>query len=157
MLPNSHFVQVGGGLRKVEAPQGGTKWHKAAGDSGKVWCEAKNEDGSRLVSFHTWEKNTCWMLPRYYYHSQTHETRWEPPSGGFLSIKEQRELRGEKEEVVQAGSDEEEDEEEKEEREKQALLAAHQAKKQQVEQSEAHRLETIEFKIASTNYQRLAL
>ena len=88
------------------------------------------------------------MLPRYYYHSQTHETRWEPPSGGFLSIKEQRELRGEKEEVVQAGSDEEEDEEEKEGREKQALLAAHQAKKQQVEQSEAHRLETTEFKIA---------
>ena len=88
------------------------------------------------------------MLPRYYYHSQTHETRWEPPSGGFLSIKEQRELRGEKEEVVQAGSDEEEDAEEKEEREKQALLAAHQAKKQQVEQSEAHRLETTEFKIA---------
>ena len=87
-------------------------------------------------------------FPRYYYHSQTHETRWEPPSGGFLSIKEQRELRGEKEEVVEAGSDEEEDDEEKEEREKQALLAAHQAKKQQVEQSEAHRLETIEFKIA---------
>jgi len=115
--------KVSGGLRKVEAPQGGTRWHKGAGDSGKVWCEAKNEDGSR-----------------YYYHSQTHETRWEPPSGGFLSIKEQRELRGEKEEVVQAGSDEEEDEEEKEEREKQALLAAHQAKKQQVEQSEAHRL-----------------
>ena len=85
------------------------------------------------------------VFPRYYYHSQTHETRWEPPSGGFLSIKEQRELRGEKEEVVQAGSDEEEDEEE---REKQALLAAHQAKKQQVEQSEAHRLETIEFKMA---------
>merc|ERR1712013_848679 len=101
--------KVSGGLRKVEAPQGGTRWHKAAGDSGKLWCEAKNEDGSR-----------------YYYHSQTHETRWEPPSGGFLSIKEQRELRG--------------DEEEKEEREKQALLAAHQAKKQQVEQSEAHRL-----------------
>jgi len=115
--------KVSGGLRKVEAPQGGTRWHKAAGDSGKLWCEAKNEDGSR-----------------YYYHSQTHETRWEPPSGGFLSIKEQRELRGEQEEVVKAGSDEEEDEEEKEEREKQALLAAHQAKKQQVEQSEAHRL-----------------
>ena len=87
-------------------------------------------------------------FPRYYYHSQTHETRWEAPSGGFLSIKEQRELRGEKEEVVEAGSDEEEDDEEKEEREKQALLAAHQAKKQQVEQSEAHRLETIEFKMA---------
>ena len=58
---------------------------------------------------------------------------------------------------MQAGSDEEEDEEEKEEREKQALLAAHQAKKQQVEQSEAHRLETTEFKIASTNYQRFPL
>ena len=43
--------------------------------------------------------------------------------------------------------EEEEDEEEKEEREKQALLAAHQAKKQQVEQSEAHRLDTTEFKI----------
>merc|ERR1712088_806034 len=114
--------KVSGGLRKVEALQGGTKWHKAPSDSGKLWCEAKNEDGSG-----------------YYYHSQTHETRWEPPSGGFLSIKEQRELRGE-EEVVQATSDEEEDEEEKEEREKQALLAAHQAKKQQVEQSEAHRL-----------------
>ena len=48
LLPSLHFVQVSGGLRKVEAPQGGTKWHKAAGDSGKLWCEAKNEDGSRL-------------------------------------------------------------------------------------------------------------
>merc|ERR1719285_1475426 len=96
--------KVGGGLRKVEAPQGGTKWHKAAGDSGKLWCEAKNEDGSR-----------------YYYHSKTHETRWEPPSGGFLSIKEQRELRGE-------------------EKEEQALLAAHQAKKKQADKSEADRL-----------------
>ena len=47
-LPSSHFAKVGGGLRKVEAPQGGTKWHKAAGDSGKLWCEAKNDDGSRL-------------------------------------------------------------------------------------------------------------
>ena len=53
-------------------------------------------------------------FPRYYYHSQTHETRWEPPSGGFLSIKEQRELRGEKEEVVEAGSDEEEENSEEE-------------------------------------------
>merc|ERR1711862_772292 len=88
--------KVSGGLRKVEAPQGGTKWHKAAGDSGKLWCEAKNEDGSR-----------------YYYHSKTHETRWEPPSG-FLSIKEQRE--------------------------QQIFLAAHQAKKQQADKSEADRL-----------------
>ena len=47
-LPSSHFTKVSGGLRKVEAPQGGTKWHKAAGDSGKLWCEAKNDDGSRL-------------------------------------------------------------------------------------------------------------
>ena len=49
-LPSSHFAEVSGGLRKVEAPQGGTKWHKAAWDSGKLWCEAKNDDGSRLKS-----------------------------------------------------------------------------------------------------------
>ena len=49
------LLQVSGGLRRVEAPQGGTRWHKGAGDSGKVWCEAKNEDGSRLASLHTWE------------------------------------------------------------------------------------------------------
>ena len=55
MYVQRFLLQVSGGLRKVEAPQGGTRWHKAAGDSGKVWCEAKNEDGSRLVSFHTWE------------------------------------------------------------------------------------------------------
>jgi len=116
--------KVGGGLRKVEAPQGGTKWHKAAGDSGKMWCEAKNEDGSR-----------------YYYHSKTHETRWEPPSGGFLSIKEQRELRGEdKEAAAQAGSDDDEDDEDREKKEEQALLAAHQAKKKQADKSEADRL-----------------
>jgi len=118
--------KVSGGLRKVEAPQGGTKWHKAAGDYGKLWCEAKNDDGSR-----------------YYYHSKTHETRWEPPSGGFLSIKEQRELRGEEKEVLlQAGSDDDEegDTEDKEEREEQQFLAARQAKKQQADKSEADRL-----------------
>ena len=66
MLPNSHFVQVGGGLRKVEAPQGGTKWHKAAGDSGKLWCEAKNEDGSRLRpgSILLADKNLILPLPQ---------------------------------------------------------------------------------------------
>ena len=56
MYVQRFLLQVSGGLRKVEAPQGGTRWHKAAGDSGKVWCEAKNEDGSRLVSFHTWSR-----------------------------------------------------------------------------------------------------
>ena len=82
------------------------------------------------------------LLPRYYYHSKTHETRWEPPSGGFLSIKEQRELRGEddKEGVVQAGSDDDEDDEERKAKEEQTLLAAHQAKKKQADKSEADRL-----------------
>merc|ERR1719341_384335 len=56
-----------------------------------------------------------------------------PPSGGFLSIKEQKEL-------VQADSDDDENEEEKEEREQHTLLAAHQAKKQQADKSEADRL-----------------
>ena len=80
-------------------------------------------------------------MPRYYYHSKTHETRWEPPSGGFLSIKEQRELRGDEDkEGVQAGSDEDEDDEERKEKEEQALLAAHQAKKKQADKSEADRL-----------------
>ena len=129
---------MSGGLRKVEAPQGGTKWHKAAGDSGKLWCEAKNDDGSRLKSV-IFESEKPDLLLRYYYHSKTHETRWEPPSGGFLSIKEQRELRGEEKEVVQADSDDDENEEEKEEREQQTLLAAHQAKKQQADKSEADR------------------
>ena len=55
MYVQRFLLQVSGGLRKVEAPQGGTRWHKGAGDSGKVWCEAKNEDGSRLVLFHSWE------------------------------------------------------------------------------------------------------
>ena len=126
---------MSGGLRKVEAPQGGTKWHKAAGDSGKLWCEAKNDDGSRLKSV-IFESEKPDLLLRYYYHSKTHETRWEPPSGGFLSIKEQRELRGEEKEVVQAGSD---DDDNDEEREQQTLLAAHQAKKQQADKSEADR------------------
>ena len=89
-------------------------------------------------------------MPRYYYHSKTHETRWEPPSGGFLSIKEQRELRGEEKEVlVQAGSDDDgEDDEDKEEREKKTLLASYQAKKMQAEKSEADRLP--ELKLNST-------
>merc|ERR1711971_531642 len=70
------------------------------------------------------------------------ETRWEPPSGGFLSIKEQRELRGDedKEGVVQTGSDDEEDDEERKEKEEKALLAALQAKKKQADKSEADRL-----------------
>ena len=55
--------QVSGGLRKVEAPQGGTKWHKAAGDSGKLWCEAKNDDGSRLKSVYFLSLKT-WSSPQ---------------------------------------------------------------------------------------------
>ncbi len=54
----------------MQAPKSGTKWHKE-----KAWFEAKTEEG------HT-----------YYWHVETHESRWTEPPEGFFSVKEQEEV-----------------------------------------------------------------
>jgi len=60
-------------LRKVEAPKSGTKWHNPP--TPKLWSEAKTEDG-----------NT------YFWHAETHESRWDPPPEGYLSIQDQEDI-----------------------------------------------------------------
>ncbi len=54
----------------MEAPKSGTKWHKE-----KKWFEAVTEEG------HT-----------YFWHVETHESRWDAPPEGHFSIKEQEEI-----------------------------------------------------------------
>jgi len=62
-----------GKLERVEAPKGGTKYHKP--EDAKKWFEAKSEDGTI-----------------YYWHVETHQSRWQPPPEGYLSIKDQEEI-----------------------------------------------------------------
>lgn len=57
LIPSSLSGAFDPTRKAVEAPKGGTKWHK---DQPKQWFEAKTDDG------HT-----------YYWHVDTHESRWE--------------------------------------------------------------------------------
>ena len=61
-------------LKSVTAKTSGTKWHKDQGGP-KQWFEAKTDEG------HT-----------YYWHVESHESRWTPPEEGYLSIKEQEDI-----------------------------------------------------------------
>ncbi len=65
----------GGPLKPVDAPKSGTKWHKEKETNNKQWYEAKTEEG------HT-----------YFWHVESHESRWDPPPDGYFSIKEQEEV-----------------------------------------------------------------
>merc|ERR1719510_397626 len=58
-------------FKKVSAPTSGTKWHNEPGD--KKWYEAKTDDG------HT-----------YYWNIENHESSWNPPAEGYMSIHQQK-------------------------------------------------------------------
>ncbi len=74
--PQVPGAKVVAGLRPVEAPKSGTKWHKGFADTeAKQWFEAVTDEG------HT-----------YFWHVESHESRWEPPPEGYLSIQEQEEI-----------------------------------------------------------------
>jgi len=57
-------------LCPVKAPTTGTKWHNTPAP--KMWYEARTEDGNS-----------------YFWHVENHESRWDTPPGGFVSIEEQ--------------------------------------------------------------------
>ena len=97
------------GLKKIEAPTSGTKWHKELeapdafkggndGSSLKKWYEAIMDDGSGIKYY--WHVETNGRLPTYLnrrrcYYKNIYlfpESRWEPPEEGYLSIKEQTEI-----------------------------------------------------------------
>jgi len=69
-------------VRKMEAPKSGTKWHNPP--DAKKWFEAKTGDGTI-----------------YFWHVESHESRWEPPPEGYLSIKDQEEINRKHEEREQ--------------------------------------------------------
>ena len=71
-LSQSKVETAGNMLRKVEAPKSGTKWHK---EQPKPWFEAVTEEGTT-----------------YFWHVESHESRWDPPPEGYLSIKDQEEI-----------------------------------------------------------------
>lgn len=57
-------------LCPVKASTTGTKWHNTPAP--KMWYEAKSEDGNS-----------------YFWHVENHESRWDPPPGGYISVEEQ--------------------------------------------------------------------
>jgi len=57
-------------LCPVKASTEGTKWHNTPAP--KMWYEAKSEDGNS-----------------YFWHVENHESRWDPPPGGYVTVEEQ--------------------------------------------------------------------
>lgn len=68
-------------IAPVKANSSGTKWHNPAPP--KVWYEAKTDDDTL-----------------YYWNTNTKESRWDPPPGGYVSIAEQEEVASKKDKVV---------------------------------------------------------
>lgn len=58
-------------IRCVQAPKGGTKWHNLP-PKPKLWFEAMSENGHK-----------------YFWNTETNESRWDPPPEGYTSIAEQ--------------------------------------------------------------------
>jgi len=57
----------------IRAPVTGTKWHNTPAP--KLWYEAKTPEGNS-----------------YFWHVDSHESRWDVPEGGFVSVAEQAKL-----------------------------------------------------------------